>query len=491
MFLFSLFIACGAKQSDTSEPTSEPTSEATSEPTSEPTSEATSEPTSEPTTEPSSELPDTYNFANEDGDSTVSYSGQTARHVLISSLKSYISGLGDRIADGSYVPTSTDEVVLDLGFYFDCIDALCEDLIVGSDSTVQQTLSDISSGKNLVGKLAGNDSVTDHLSWTGGDFKGWEGAESPEALMRLWFDMLAEQVIDQVSGNFAKDPLDNIIEDPYLTPNGLDLAQLTQKFLLGAVAFSQGADDYLDDDTDGKGLLASHELSQDKTYTAVEHAWDEGFGYFGAARNYIDYSDDGIAGGEHIDIDGDNLIDLKTEKNWGNSVNAAKRDRGAVVETDFTQEAWDGFLNGRYLLHQTRGASLSTSDLDALRGYRDEALSAWEKSISSTVVHYINDVLQDMSDFGTADYSFSNHAKHWGEMKGFALGLQFNPHSPLSDADFELVHSLMGDEPVLPNAADGVIQDYRDALIEARGILGDSYEFDEANMGDENGEAGW
>ena len=36
-----------------------------------------------------------------------------------------------------------------------------------------------------------------------------------------------------------------------------------------------------------------------------------------------------------------------------------------------------------------------------------------------------------MAKLGTDEYDFYAHAKHWGELKGFALGLQFNPDSPL------------------------------------------------------------
>ncbi|MEC7984615.1 MAG: DUF4856 domain-containing protein [Myxococcota bacterium] len=483
MLFLSLLLACGdSKDNDTA---AEDTA-VIDEPSGEPTDEPSGEPTDEPV-----EVPESYEFDNADGDSTLSYSGQIARHALISSLKGYIGNMTGKIADGSYAPTATADVVADLNFYFDCDGDLCTDLTVGSETTVQQTLSDISSGKNLVGKIAGNDSATDHKDWTGGDFKGWNGAESPEALVRTWFDMLAANAVDQVNGTFADDPEGNTIEAVYLTPDGHDLNQLIQKFLLGAITFSQGADDYLDDDTDGKGLLASHIQAEDKTYTPVEHAWDEGFGYFGAARNYIDYTDEQIAGGESIDIDGDGLVDLKSEKNWGNCVNAAKRDKGAVVATDFTTQAWEGFAGGRQFLHETRGTELTDDQIDTLKDYRNEAVSAWEMAVSATVVHYINDVLQDMGKFGTADYSFSNHAKHWGEMKGFALGLQFNPHSPLSDEDFETFHSLVGDAPALSDDGDAQIEAYRANLIEARSILGTSYEFDADNLGDDGGENGW
>ena len=70
------------------------------------------------------------------------------------------------------------------------------------------------------------------------------------------------------------------------------------------------------------------------------------------------------------------------------------------------------------------------------------------------MVHYINDTLQDMADFDTADYSFSSHAKHWSELKGFALGFQFNPRSPMSAEDFDVLHALIGMSPVLEDAGE-------------------------------------
>ncbi|MEM9490007.1 MAG: DUF4856 domain-containing protein, partial [Myxococcota bacterium] len=106
-------------------------------------------------------------------------------------------------------------------------------------------------------------------------------------------------------------------------------------------------------------------------------------------------------------------------------------------------------------------------------------------------VHYINDTLQDMNTFGTDNYSFTDHAKHWSELKGFALSLQFSPMSPLLPEQFEELHTLLGDAPVLANATEAEITEYRAALISARTLLGDAYDFDAANLGDENGENGW
>ena len=94
------------------------------------------------------------------------------------------------------------------------------------------------------------------------------------------------------------------------------------KVFMGAIAFSQGSDDYLDDDVQGKGLLASHIPTEDKAYSGVEHAWDEGFGYFGGAQDYGTWTDEEIAGNAFLDRNGDGEIDLKTEVNWAHSRNA-------------------------------------------------------------------------------------------------------------------------------------------------------------------------
>ena len=118
--------------------------------------------------------------------------------------------------------------------------------------------------------------------------------------------------------------------------------------------------------------------------------------------------------------------------------------------------------------------------LETLRGYRDQALGAWEMAIVGTVIHYINDTLQDINN----EADLGDLAKHWSEAKGFALSMQFNPHSPLSDDDFVRLHDFLGQNPERT-------EEYVIALIEARTLLGQVYGVDDANLGDENGENGW
>ena len=415
---------------------------------------------------------------------SISYSGQTARHALIAALKSYMGGLESSIAANGIFEEGVLTSVLNV--FFDCGDDICggEDITVsGPVALKQSTISDISSGKNLVGKLAGNDAVGQHKDWST-EFVGWgSDSYSPESLVRAWFTQVETNAINISNGDTVSAPNGDAIFRPDLSASGQDYTQLTQKFLLGAIAFSQGADDYLDNTDEGKGLLTDNETAVDgKAYTALEHNWDEGFGYFGAARNYLAYTDDEIAGkggrdeyqGAH-DTDGDGSIDLVSEFNWGHSVNAAKRDRGH--STDLTTEAYTAFLQGRALI-ASAGANLSENQFAELEGYRDTAILAWEKAIAATVIHYINDTIGDM-DSGD-DYDFETHAKHWSEMKGFALSFQFNPRSPVSDEVFAQVHTLFGTAPALPGAEN--FMEYRTGLLEARSLLAAAYEFETADV---------
>jgi hypothetical protein len=463
MFLILSMFACGDKSTDT----------ATEEPVD----------TGSDTTDTSDTTDDgLYAFMNADGESSVSYSGQIFRHLLINDVKGYVGDLNTRLATDVVATdiVAPGDVTDDLMFYYDTISDVDVAMVPHGFTNdafglVQANYGDVSSGKNIFGKLAGNDAATDHKDWMT-EFVGWDemGVTSPESLVLMWTQRLDEQAVNWTT-------LSSTVPSVYVSPAGQDYGQLLQKFLLGAVAFSQGADDYMDDDVAGKGLLASHILAEGQTYSPLEHAWDEGFGYFGAAQDYSTWTDDDIQTNGSMDRNEDGNIDLKTEVNWGHSSNAGKRDVGSNDPTvDLTRDAWNGFYQGRVLLNQTVGSELSETDLNTLRGYRDEAVAAWEMAIVATVVHYINDTIQDVN----AEADLGDLAKHWSEMKGFALSMQFNPRSPLADDDFSVMHTLMDIAPTRS-------QDYVQDLIEARTILGDAYGIDAVNLGDENGENGW
>jgi len=145
---------------------------------------------------------------------------------------------------------------------------------------------------------------------------------------------------------------------------------------------------------------------------------------------------------------------------------------------DLTAEVFDAFVAGRTLITAAGGA-LDAAQVTELEGHRDEAVGAWERALGATVIHYINDVRVDMAACGTAEYSFADHAKHWSELKGFALAFQYNPRSPWNaGSDFAALHAAIGDQPVL---CAGDTTAYGTALLGARDTLRDAYGFDESD----------
>ncbi len=460
------------------------------------------------------DLLDYYGFMSKVGDtanSSVSYGGQAARHALIAELKHYIGkgGLQADLDDGTL--TTKEQVIAKLNSFYNADENSWDTLNISFTTAKQTMFSELSSSyKSLKEKVAGQDISGQHKDWST-EFAGWgaQGSTTPIALIDTYFQQIADIAIDNLGNKRYAPGSVQVVENEipvFVTNNGTDLNQLIQKFLLMSVAYSQAADDYLDEN---KGL-ATDNIGQDKgtkDYTKLEHQFDEGFGYFGAARDYLAYSDHEIAGkvkddesngrlawnGQH-DTDGDGLIDLMSEKNFGNSVNAAKRDRGSEfladdvtvnpAATDYTKQAMDAFLMGRKLINDNAGMALTDEQNAELLTYRDSALDAWERGVVATVIHYINDLHADLAKVGSDDFDYETTAKHFSELKGFALGLQFNPYSPIAGeeaakfAKFIELHELLKDAPVLT----GDVEAYQTDLIKARGILEVAYDFDSATV---------
>ena len=219
---------------------------------------------------------DEYAFGSVfDDESSVSYSGQIARHVLIAELKRDIGGLTDLIdstAGAEVDPAYYLENYLNYWYQFNESEGDNEHTITSHLPVLQTTYNDISSGKDLQKKVAGNDPVVGTSAcWE--TFVGWDGIDSPDALIQFFFGLLADRAAARADG--AGDDL-----PVHVTPEGHDLNQLINKTLICSVVFSQVADDYLDE-----GLTKNHRemYKGTKNYTALEHAWDEGFGYYGSS----------------------------------------------------------------------------------------------------------------------------------------------------------------------------------------------------------------
>ncbi|MDG2048407.1 MAG: DUF4856 domain-containing protein, partial [Halioglobus sp.] len=438
-------------------------------------------------------MPTAYAFANTEGVSTVSYTGQTARQVLIDD---HVSALNALERSAANVPANVES---DLDFYI-CLDPDIRDenyppsfdlsggeLMIANSVMAGSALivpADISSGKDICSKIAGQDKA-DHI--LGGEFFG-ASALTPLEQVNAWIAAVAEESADTsdtivVAGGTAN------IGTPTVSEEGLNYRQLIQKFLLGALTLSQGTADYMSIDFGSDGNLT---LAEGKPYTEGAHDFDEAFGYFGPARDFGGKSNaDNKSPGYSDTVVVDGLIDVRSELNFGNSVNCAKRDVGSEGNpnpTNFTQDAFNAFIIGRQIL-QNAAEGATESSPGNLTGEARAALAAqiviaaqtWEKCVAATVVHYINDIEDDMDGFANDEFAdldnFLDLAKHWGEMKGFALGLQFSPYSPFRDGSvaginvdsLKSVLAAMGSAPVLADGTqNGVIFNGAASAAEAK-----------------------
>ena len=377
-------------------------------------------------------------FEEHAGESSVSYSGQVVRNLLVNDIKTQIgtdAGSGDATTLLSMMANDDPNRMI---------------LTSTTPSSMQTKYHDISSS-HLNDRL---DAVSDYI------LPGYEMNAG---------DAISAWVTDAVTNGKTN-------------ADGIRLDQMVQKTLWGAVAYWQGTSKYMskipnDDNT----------MSDDgDPYTAMEHHWDESFGYFGAARDYnTGYSDDNARKTTQNDSNGDGSIDFKTEFNSGWGITAAKRDLvdGVSVDYDFTGTIMNAYLEGRTLIY-------NQAPLDEILVQRDIILNTWEKVVAAVTIHYVNDVAADMAALYPADSNAgplsdlsADLNNHWGEMRGYANGLLFNDFKVIDPSDLNTILTTMGTSPVYPEDGETVFYNYHEMLVTTvKSLLQNAYGFSDEHM---------
>ena len=377
-------------------------------------------------------------FEEHAGESSVSYSGQVVRNLLVNDIKTQIgtdAGSGDATTLLSMMANDDPNRMI---------------LTSTTPSSMQTKYHDISSS-HLNDRL---DAVSDYI------LPGYEMNAG---------DAISAWVTDAVTNGKTN-------------ADGIRLDQMVQKTLWGAVAYWQGTSKYMskipnDDNT----------MSDDgDPYTAMEHHWDESFGYFGAARDYnTGYSDDNARKTTQNDSNGDGSIDFKTEFNSGWGITAAKRDLvdGVSVDYDFTGTIMNAYLEGRTLIY-------NQAPLDEILVQRDIILNTWEKVVAAVTIHYVNDVAADMAALYPADSNAgplsdlsADLNNHWGEMRGYANGLLYNDFKVISDSNLNTILTTMGTSPVYPEDGETVFYNYHEMLVTTvKSLLQNAYGFSDEHM---------
>ena len=377
--------------------------------------------------------PTTYQFASRfvDNESSVSYTGQVVRNVLIKDLKSLAGTAGTASASLE-------------GLYND-----------GAASTVpiinaqkQTAWSDFDGNTSKIS----NKIATDVLL-------GYD--KTPDAQMKEWFGEVSNLVAANSDGSRLVQASDS-----------LELNQMVGKGLLGVVSYYQATSVYLPriDEMDGSNYKYDNTAAvEGKTYTQLEHYWDEAFGYFGAAQDYNTYVDD-AARKSSYDTNADGSIDYKSEYNFAWATYAAKRDIDCAgtctINNDFTGTIMGAFLEGRARIH-------NEETIASIVEQRTIIVNAWEKMIAANIIHYAHDVISRMSDSGNKQILHS-----WAEMRAFAMALQYNQYKLISTTDLSTIITDMGTAPPAPSTW----SDYSAKLTTIISTLQSAYSLDAANI---------
>ena len=191
--------------------------------------------------DPAYVVPTTYSFVDENGVSTVDYSGQTARMNQLREMVAYLS--------------------------------------TGTTNTLSaQQLKDMFSNTNGNGNGAFTFTSTKQLKD--------KCFALDQTLFESFMDSvaLASNSFSQIASNGQSGYLMNLDgEKKLFYKNGIEYAQVIQKGLMGAVFMYQALNNYFSTaemDVDNATNVSG------KNYTMMEHHWDEAFGYFGVNANF-------------------------------------------------------------------------------------------------------------------------------------------------------------------------------------------------------------
>jgi hypothetical protein len=246
--------------------------------------------------------------------------------------------------------------------------------------------------------------ANNHFSFTSANQLKNKTFEPDRALFESWMDTLAiasSSLLDGSNG-IAGVVVSNDKSKQYLfDANGVELTQIIEKGLMGAVFYYQASSVYLSDEKIGASVDNST-VTPGKG-TTMEHHWDEAFGYYGVPKDFPG-----------------NKTGIRYHGKYGN-------DRDALVETNKIMK--EGFIKGR--------AAISNKDMNG----KDEAVAKvrehWERVIASTAISYLNKAKADMADDALRNHSLS-------EAKAFIMSLKYNIGKKISNEQIDAVINHLG-----------------------------------------------
>ena len=381
---------------------------------------------------------------------SVSYTGQIARHALHDSLKK-LAGKGD----GGENAASLEAEMMAYYVGSNKNKAIIAPADKGDFNIKQETVNEISSGKNLSGKTYK------------GVITAWPG------------QMTGPEVLTSMIKHAAK------TKGGFDPSTGFNYPQLISKFAMGAVFYNQAVDNYLDEKLRADNKPNGKPYKDGAHYTGKEHVWDEAFGYWGAAAHSLNLSakeNYDVAKMKNVaaaDANGDGMIDLKSEMVFAHAYYASSFDKGG--KTDYFSTITQAFVDGRSLITSAGGANITDTQRAELIGYASVIGNNWEKVIAEAVFKYAGSVYKDidklkeeMASNSDTSKTFATYCKHWGELKGFAMAIQ-SGKSNLGETAVKM-NRLMGFGPILMNASQVSGIDSQGNFMKEEAMSWDSYQ---------------
>lgn len=190
--------------------------------------------------------PETYVFTDDEGNNTVSYSGQHQRLNMLSEMVTYMKSANE-------IGVSIDAATLHSMY--------ANDAYTWDD---EEDLGMTGSSKQLKDKTAGDDPAI-------------------TAIFEAWMTEIAE-----ASGVEANVIVSTTNPDKqYLqSVDGQEWTQLIEKGLMGACFYYNLSSVYLGEDKMNVDNTVAVDSVTGKFYTRMEHHWDEAYGYFTVATDY-------------------------------------------------------------------------------------------------------------------------------------------------------------------------------------------------------------
>jgi hypothetical protein len=300
-------------------------------------------------------VPSTYVFER-NGASTVNYQGQTDRLNMLSEMKNYLA-TGDK----------------------------------GQVLSLQKLLDMYSNTNSPFSSQELNQATTKQLenktnAAQVGFFKGLM-AKAAEVSQ----DVAANNTpaAEGVAGRIQRGTTGNFVN---VNEKGWEFTQLIEKGLMGAVFYDQIFNTYLTDAKIGEAV-DNKNLVEGKNYTALEHHWDEAFGYWGVP---IDFPK------------GDPVLSPEFKRFWANYTNG----RNELLKVN--QPLMDAYILGR--------AAIVAKNHTVKNDQVKVIIDLHELVSAATAVHYINDAMGFLSsgDQGNLFHSLS-------EAYTFVSAIQYSP----------------------------------------------------------------